>query len=318
MHFFFFFSLFFILQKSSVCEKLWPVKISHAHRPFKCRANSITLSLYHIYLYLLCIFYYGHTHYGCFFCCFFFNTVSTNFPIPFSFECEFLLNVALPDTIFSRPRIFCTTWIYNRSVPFCSIPPICECGALTTDQMKCPVTLLCKPTPPRVLLCGDQHRPQSPSWLPQMIHLKCLAVRTPDSRHVNMNHATPAHGRRCLVCRASVVGTKWCPAACDLWWQRVMRPETHAGFLELCSAERPGSVTGQFYRNGLSKSVFFFLSLFFSKAQFKWVLLQRKKKILRESQRRSRRDICLHNHLTEHWDFQRNPHALPTHSVLPH
>lgn len=109
-----------------------------------------------------------------------------------------------------------------------------------------------------------------------------------------------------------------------------MNPETHAGFLDLQSAKRPGSAAGQFCTNGLSKSVFnlcFFVNIYIfvsvykcvyiTKAEFKWVLWERIKKILlKESQRQSRRHSCLHNNLTEHWDFQKNLHALATHFLL--
>lgn len=201
------------------------------------------------------------------------------FPIPFSFEYEFILNVALPDTIFSRLWIFSTTWIYNRYVPFCSIPPICECGALTTDQMKCPVSLLRKPPPqPRVFLCGDLPRPQSPSWLPQMIHLKCLAVRTPDSRHVNMNHATPHTAAAVLFAGLLLLAQSdaQLPVTCggSGWWG-----QKHTQVF-WSSARRSGPAVwrANFIEMDWVKVFFFSYLSFFSKAQFKWVLLQRKKK----------------------------------------
>lgn len=96
--------------------------------------------------------------------------LSITFPIACPFKCEFPFN--------SRPKATCCFAWYPllttlnfyllplRSL-FPPIPPICECRALTTDQIKCPVSLLCKqPQPPLVFLCGDLPRSQSPSWLP--------------------------------------------------------------------------------------------------------------------------------------------------------
>lgn len=227
-------------------------------------------SLYHIYLY----FYYGHTHYGCFFCCFLIL-------FPLIFQSHFPLNVnfflmLLCQIPFSQDSEYSLLLVPTTAI-FLSIPPICECGALTTDQMKCPVSLLRKP-PPRVLLCGDLPRPQSPSWLPQMIHLKCLAVRTPDSRHVNMNHATPHTAAAVLFAGLLLLAQRdaQLPVTCGGsggWGQKHTQ-------VFWSSARRSGPAVwrANFIEMDWVKVFFFFLSVFFSKAQFKWVLLQRKKK----------------------------------------
>lgn len=122
-----------------------------------------------------------------------------------------------------------------------------------------------------VFLCGDLPRSQSPSRpphlpTPQMIHLKCLAVRTLDSRHVNMNHATAHTATAVLFAGLLLLAQSDAQLPVTCGGRGMMRPETHAGFLELQSAERPGSVTGQFYRNGKRVKVFcfyFFISRVF-------------------------------------------------------
>lgn len=50
---------------------------------------------------------------------------------------------------------------------------------------------LMQTTPPSVCLRRPASLAGAQADSPQMTHLKCLAVRTLDSRHVNMNHATP-------------------------------------------------------------------------------------------------------------------------------
>lgn len=197
---------------------------------------------------------------------FFFNTVSTHFPIPFSFECEFLLNVALPDTIFSRLRIFSTTWTYNRYFPFNSTNLWMRSAHNWSNEMSSESLTQTTPPPPRMLLCGDLPRPQSPSWLPQMIHLKCLAVRTPDSRHVNMNHATPHTAAAVLFAGLLLLAQSdaQLPVTCggSGWWGQKHRQVFWS------SARRSGPAVwrANFIEMDWVKVFFFFLSVFFFKS----------------------------------------------------
>lgn len=146
----------------------------------------------------------------------------------------------------------------------------------------------------------------------QMIHLKCLAVRTLDSRHVNMNHAMPHTATAVLFAGLLLLAQSdaQLPVTCggSGWWG-----QKHTQVF-WSSTQRSGPAVWRtnFIEMDWVKVFFFFLP----KAQLNWVLLKRRGK--KESQRQSRRDICLHNHLTEHWDFQRIKHGLPIHWVLPH
>lgn len=140
-------------------------------------------------------------------------------------------------------------------------------------------------------------------------------------------HAT--HGTNCFVCQATVVGTKWCllPVTRDGtgWWGETCRLsgapvpsvsaglESSAAYLELhfnfsdslCFQWNNAVWWANFTKKkGLSKNVFC--------PHFSGSLGKISKS------RRSRCDICLHNHSTEHWGFKRDLYALPTHSVVTH
>lgn len=79
--------------------------------------------------------------------------------------------------------------------------------------------------------CGTE--PHSRVWLSEMTHLKCLAVRTLDTRHVRMNHAMQHMAPTVLFARLLLLAQS---DACCLW--PAMAPDDearHAGFLELQS-----------------------------------------------------------------------------------
>ena len=84
------------------------------------------------------------------------------------------------------------------------------------------------------VLCWPAHKSLTHrSRLSEMTHLKCLAVRTSDDRHVQMNHAMQHMGPTVLFAGLPFLaqGDAHCP------WP-TMAPEDesrHAGFLELPS-----------------------------------------------------------------------------------
>lgn len=75
---------------------------------------------------------------------------------------------------------------------------------------------------------------KSLSWISEMTHLKCLAVRRLDTRPVKMNHAMQHMAPTVLFAGLLLLAQS---DACCLW--PAMAPDDearHAGFLELCAA----------------------------------------------------------------------------------
>lgn len=148
-----------------------------------------------------------------------------------------------------------------------------------------------------------------------MIHLKCLAVRTLHSRHVKMNHAMQHMAATVLFAGLLLLAQSDARLpvthSATGWWGQTHRlcgapvPSMSAeqGSSAACQADRP--ILQKWTK---LKRYNYYLSQFSASVS--------RKKI--SESRRSRRDICLHNHLTEHWEFKRDLYALPTHLVLPH
>lgn len=75
---------------------------------------------------------------------------------------------------------------------------------------------------------------KSLSWISEMTHLKCLAVRRLDTRPVKMNHAMQHMAPTVLFAGLLLLAQS---DACCLW--PAMAPDDearHAGFVELCAA----------------------------------------------------------------------------------